>query len=78
ITLEVTARKGHSLANGHVARWALSLGIPLTINTDAHSPSDLITTAFARQVLLAAGVEANRIDAVFENARELVEKAIRR
>lgn len=78
ITLEVTARKGHSLSNGHVAKWALTLGIPLTINTDAHSPSDLITTDFARQVLLSAGIEASRMDLVFENARELVERAIRR
>lgn len=78
ITLEITARKGHSLSNGHVAKQALDLGIPLTINTDAHSPSDLITREFAIRVLLSAGIEKSKIDSVFNNSRELVEKAIRR
>ncbi|MGD0281757.1 MAG: histidinol phosphate phosphatase domain-containing protein, partial [Dissulfurispiraceae bacterium] len=34
-TLEITARKGHSLSNGYVARQAMELGIPVTVNTDA-------------------------------------------
>jgi len=76
ITLEITARKGHSLSNGHVARAALSMGIPLTVNTDAHSPSDLISCDFAVRVLLAAGIGGDKIDAIFDNARLLVKKAI--
>jgi histidinol phosphatase-like PHP family hydrolase len=67
ITLEITARKGHSLSNGYVAKEAVKLGIPLCINTDAHSPSDLITKDFARKILLASGIEENRIVSVFEN-----------
>lgn len=78
ITLEITARKGHCLSNGHVAKWALSLGIPLTINTDAHSPSDLITKDFAKQILLSAGIEESKIKPIFQHAMKLVEKAVRR
>ncbi len=78
ITLEITARKGHSLSNGYVAKWALDMDIPLTINTDAHSPSDLITKDFARLILLSAGIEEAKVDNVFKNSRRLVERAVRR
>ncbi|MDQ7788041.1 MAG: histidinol phosphate phosphatase domain-containing protein [Thermodesulfovibrionales bacterium] len=78
VTLEITSRKGHSLANGHVAKEAVKFGVPLCINTDAHSPSDLITKEFARRVLLASGIEDNRIEFVFEHSKVLVEKTRRR
>lgn len=76
ITLEITARKGHSLSNGHVAKWALNLGIPLILNTDAHSPSDLITKNFAQQILMSAGIEDKEIDSIFQHAEKLVKKAL--
>jgi len=78
VSLEITTRKGHSLSNGYVAKEATRFGVPLCINTDAHSPSDLITSQFARQVLLASGIEENRIESIFENSRTLVEKVRRR
>jgi len=78
VLLEITARKGHSLANGYVAKEAMRFGVPLCINTDSHSPSDLITKETARVILLAAGIEENRINSVFENSRNLVEKVLRR
>jgi histidinol phosphatase-like PHP family hydrolase len=76
ITLEITVRKGHSLANGYVARHAMEIGVPLTINTDAHSPSDLITKDFAERVLRAAGIEKGAVEHIFHHARTLVEKAL--
>jgi putative hydrolase len=78
ILLEITSRKGHSLANGHVAKEAMRFGVPLCVNSDSHSPSDLITKEFARRVLLGAGIEKNRTDAIFENSRNLIEKLLRR
>ncbi|BCB97318.1 PHP domain-containing protein [Dissulfurispira thermophila] len=75
VTLEITARKGHSLSNGYVAKLAMQLGIPLTINTDAHSPSDLITKDFAHQILLSAGIDNKTIESIFNHARKLVERA---
>jgi histidinol phosphatase-like PHP family hydrolase len=56
----------------------MKFGVPLCINTDAHSPSDLITREMAIKILQAAGIEGNRIDMIFENAKALVEKALRR
>ena len=37
VLLEITSRKGHSLANGYVAKEAMRFGAPLCMNTDSHS-----------------------------------------
>lgn len=78
VTLEITARKGHSLANGYVATMAMRFGAQLCLNTDAHSPSDLITKDFARKILLASGIDENRIESVFERSKIIIEKTRRR
>jgi len=78
VTLEITSREGHSLSNGHVAKEAMRFGVPLCINTDAHSPSDLITKDTAFKILLASGVEEDHIDSIFENSEALIKKALRR
>ncbi len=72
VFLEISARKGHSLANGHVARLAVKYKAPLVINTDAHSPDDLITRTFAEKVLLASGLDKEIIKDVFLNAEKLI------
>jgi putative hydrolase len=56
--LEITARKGHSLTNGHVAKVALEAGAKLIIDSDAHTDSDLLSEDFAAAVLLGAGLSA--------------------
>ncbi len=78
VTLEITSRKGHCLSNGYVAKEAIRFGVPLCINTDTHSPSDLITKEFAIKILLASGIDENRIVSIFEHSKALVEKALRR
>jgi histidinol phosphatase-like PHP family hydrolase len=75
VYLEISARKGHSLSNGHVAKMAAETGAKLVIDTDAHEPGDLITGEFARTVLLGAGLDEGQIEGVFRNCRELAEKA---
>jgi histidinol phosphatase-like PHP family hydrolase len=77
VMLEITTRKGHSLSNGHVAREAMRLGADLLINTDTHSPGDLITEDIARRVLAGAGVGKDRIESIFAHSRSLVERAVR-
>ncbi|RJQ39919.1 MAG: histidinol phosphate phosphatase domain-containing protein [Nitrospiraceae bacterium] len=78
VALEITSRKGHSLSNGHVAKEGIKFGVQLVINTDAHSPADLITDETAGKILLAAGIDENRIESIFENSKALMEKALRR
>ncbi|MDX9715232.1 MAG: histidinol phosphate phosphatase domain-containing protein [Dissulfurispiraceae bacterium] len=74
VCLEITARRGHSISNGHVARLALDCGAKMVLNTDSHSPSDLITRSFGEKVLLSAGIPAEVIENIFMNSAELVKK----
>lgn len=74
IALELSARKGHSLSNGHVVRMAQETGAKLVLNTDAHSPEDLLTSAEARSVALGAGLNAREVERIYLNARKLVER----
>jgi len=76
IYLEITARKGHSLTNGHVAMLALKYSAKLVINTDSHSPGDFISKDFAVKILKGAGLGENETIKVFENMEELVRRKI--
>jgi histidinol phosphatase-like PHP family hydrolase len=74
VFLEITARKGHSLSNGHVARLALQHGAKLVLNTDAHTPDNLINRAHALQIAVGAGLSENDFSAMLANSRSLVQK----
>ncbi|MBW2622216.1 MAG: histidinol phosphate phosphatase domain-containing protein [Deltaproteobacteria bacterium] len=74
VLLEITTRKGHSLANGHVARMAKSFNAGMVLNTDAHAPSDLIDLEFARTVVLGAGLNETELEVMRENALELLRR----
>lgn len=56
VYLEITARKGHSLANGHVARMAGKHGAGMVYNTDSHSPGDFTTWESALRIIRGAGL----------------------
>lgn len=75
VCLEITARKGHSLSNGHVVQIAQQTGAKLVIDTDSHEPEDLISDEFARMVLLGAGLSSEQIAGVLANSRDLAERA---
>ena len=68
IFLEISARKGHCLANGHVAALARSAGARLMVNSDAHAPSDLLNPEFARSVALGAGLTPEEYKTLLEEA----------
>ncbi len=68
ILLEISARKGHSLTNGHVAFLAKKTGAKMIINTDTHEPGDLIDDAQAKRVVLGAGLTENDFTAMQKNA----------
>ena len=74
IMLEITARKGHCLTNGHVAKLALKTGAGLVLNTDAHSPEDLVTPDQARKIALGAGLDEGDFSQLRMNAQELLER----
>lgn len=78
VALEITARKGHSLTNGHVAAKALQYNAQMVIDTDAHAPGDLITLAFARNVLRGAGLDERQIENVLLTSGRVADNALRR
>ena len=74
IFLEISARKGHCLANGHVARTALEVGASLIVDTDTHSPGDLITRHQAERIAKGAGLTAPAIQNLFADAEALAQR----
>lgn len=76
VFLEISARRGHSLTNGHVAQMAQNMGCELVINTDSHSPSDFITTERARAILQGAGVAQKDVEKIFGNSEKLLKQKL--
>ena len=74
IFLEISARQGHSLANGHVYQCAKQVGANLIINSDGHSPRDLLTEKFAQKVIMGAGMPADSLSTLLDNSRELINR----
>ena len=78
VFLEISARQGHSLTNGHVAVLARRFNAKLILNTDAHSPRDLVDRKMAVMIARGAGMSEKEIEMMFRNSESLVEKAVER
>ncbi|MDX9702353.1 MAG: histidinol phosphate phosphatase domain-containing protein [Candidatus Auribacterota bacterium] len=78
VYLELTTRRGHSLTNGHVARLAKKYGAKLIVNTDTHSPDNLLSREIRKKIILGAGLELQDVDIIIANSEELLKKAIER
>ncbi len=74
IFLEISARKGHCLANGHVAQIARATGASLILDTDSHSPGDLITRQHAERLARGAGLTDAETQTLFTNAESLARR----
>ncbi len=73
--LEISSRDGHSLTNGRVAKLGTEAGAELLVNTDAHSPEDLITYDEAEAIALGAGLGDEMIDQVLrDNPKTVLEE----
>ena len=79
VCLEISARAGHCLGNGNVAKLALKYGARLVLNTDAHGPGDLITQDKANKVAFGAGLDNISIKEMIKNSTDrLVAKLLER
>ncbi len=74
VYLEISTRKGHGLANGHVAAAAKKAGAKMLVNSDAHCPGDLNSSARALSVVLGAGLTSGDFKRMQENAGRLLKK----
>ena len=75
VALEISARKGHCLGNGHVANIAREVGYDLVVDTDTHSPDDLITFDRAIEIALGAGMtKEEALTATIDNPRKILKR----
>ncbi|HTY91563.1 MAG TPA: histidinol phosphate phosphatase domain-containing protein [Methanocella sp.] len=78
IYLEITARYGHNVTNGHVARMAKESGARLVVDTDTHSPDDLITREKAVAVARGAGLAGKEAENALQNSKDLLLKILKK
>lgn len=76
VALELTTRKGHSATNKHVYKLASRIGAKLILNTDSHSPENLISDAQAGRFLRKIGLGAAASEKVYRNSAELARRAL--
>ena len=75
VFLEVSARRGHGFANGHVVKIARDAGADMVLDSDAHEPGDLLTRDFAMNVARGAGLSDEDAAALLDdNPRNLLAK----
>ena len=77
VHLELSGRKGHALANGHVARMAMAAGAALTYSSDGHVPGDYLDEAGAMKVLRGAGLDESEASAVLAGSAELFRERLK-
>ena len=76
VFIEITAKEGHSLGNGRVARVAMEAGASMLVNSDAHGPEGLLTEEFARRVARLAGLDEPFLhQTLVDNPQRLIERA---
>ncbi len=76
VFLEISGRPGHAFANGHVANVASRVGAQLILNSDFHSPHDLLTRELAEKIADGAGLGPNSLDFLLNNSRKLVNRCL--
>ncbi|MCP4613050.1 MAG: histidinol phosphate phosphatase domain-containing protein [Planctomycetes bacterium] len=73
--LEITARKGHSQTNEHVAKVACAAGAKLILSSDAHNEEDLLSEEMAIAILRGSGLDESAIEEVLQiNPNLLMDK----
>ncbi len=74
VYLELTSRRGHCLGNGNTVVLGRAAGARFLVNSDTHSPSNLHSEEFARNVAMGAGLTRTEADiAMYENPLRLLE-----
>lgn len=76
VFLEITARAGHCLTNGHVALTARRSGAAVLINSDSHAPGDILDPELAAQVGLGAGLSPEELAEVEREMARFASKYI--
>jgi putative hydrolase len=76
VHLEISARFSHGLGNGRLVSLARDAGAALVINSDAHSPADILTPNWREKVAFGSGLTADEMERINKSMISLVEKIV--
>jgi len=74
VFLELTTRRGHSKTNKHVFDIARLTGAKLIVNTDSHSPDDLLTEEKFNNIFKEIDAAEGFSELVYSNSLELLKR----
>lgn len=74
VYLEITARRGHSKTNHHVFKTAMKAGAKLVIDTDSHSPEDILTQEKQKMILRSLTDSALIRASIIRSSEEIVDR----
>lgn len=75
VVLEITSRPSHCLTNGHVVRMARKVDARMVVNSDTHSPHDIISEERAILVAMGAGLTQDEAEiCVYRTPKEIVRR----
>ncbi|MCJ7655260.1 MAG: histidinol phosphate phosphatase domain-containing protein, partial [Dehalococcoidia bacterium] len=78
IFIELTARRGHSTANAHIALISQKAKAKLLVNSDAHNENDLLTPSSVESILHQANINPRQHPKILQrNPLLLIEKVNR-
>ncbi len=73
VMLEITARRGSCLSNGHVLKVCRESGADFVVNTDAHSPEDIFTANLYKETAFGCGMTQNEFHAMLERLHKWIQ-----
>jgi putative hydrolase len=76
VHLELTSRKGHSLTNGHVARLAQKIEVPMVLNSDTHGPEDIWPPFRRHEIVMGAGLTVDDYHDMIKNAESIAMRCL--
>jgi len=74
VLLEISSRRGHSMANGHVLKLARNYGLPVVINSDAHSPSDIMDEDRWKKFVFGLGISDEELKIIYTNQISILKR----
>jgi histidinol phosphatase-like PHP family hydrolase len=74
VALEITTRRSQGMTNGHVARLACEAGAAMVLDSDTHSPGDILSPLLRERTILGAGLDAKFVEEMAAHSRRLVHK----
>jgi histidinol phosphatase-like PHP family hydrolase len=72
VFLEITCRQAHKAGNPYVIKMARAKKAKLILNTDSHSPEDIITPQDLQDIALNAGLSPKEIDKIYKDVGKVI------